>query len=424
MQKTKLTIFLSVLTAIAVALVLFTTQIVFAKDVTRLRLNQTSVDSGYTIKYDNDYFLLGINPGVFSRPVSVKVEKYPKELPSIEGKKKVSGLYSYYISHSGLLEKPIAVKVGFWSDKNSNKSLYVWDKQNENWKQVASYLNYDDRTVKSSVHFPSAIVAVFEDEQENISKNGNEAAPPINARAISVIDDETGQVLYEHNQDMSVSIASLTKIMTALVFLETNTDFNKFVTIEAGDDTIPLKLDVSSGDVLRVKDLFYATLTGSRNNAANALARSTGLPREEFVARMNEKASKLGMAHTHFNDVSGLDSGNVSTSSDYAKLARSALRDFRMLQGTTTKHYAFMTLNNQRIHNFNNTNKLLNSALRITGSKTGFTYEAGYCLMTKAKNEQGHDVIVVAFGSPTFNASLASVENAMLWAFRNFSWGG
>jgi len=237
------------------------------------------------------------------------------------------------------------------------------------------------------------------------------AEPRPQSRAVIAINAQTEEIIYSKNYDTVLPIASLTKLMTAAVFLETDTPMDKVVTYEAGDNAVGSKLYVSPGETMTVKDLYYTMLVGSANNAANALARSTGLSREEFVKRMNEKAAVWGLSHTHFVDVNGLDPANVSTVYEAALLAKHALSDFRILQGTTTAIYGFRTINTEKPHTIKSSAKgvfeteIVDPSLFITGTKTGYLDEAGYCFMLKARQNKDdkNSVITVVLGADSNN---------------------
>ncbi len=241
------------------------------------------------------------------------------------------------------------------------------------------------------------------------------AAPAIVSKAAIAINEKTGAILYVKNKDMRLPMASLTKIMTATVFLEMNIPWDKVVTYQAQDNAIGSKLYVNVGDTMTVKDLYYTSLVGSANNATNALVRSTGLSRADFVNRMNAKASAWGLTNTHFADVTGLDPANVTTVGDYAVLATRALKDFRLLQGTTTHSYSFTTINTGVAHTIVNKDKMVDSSWYISGTKTGYLDEALYCLMTKARKDKlsSPDVITVVLGSGS-DAQRYAETNALI----------
>jgi len=143
----------------------------------------------------------------------------------------------------------------------------------------------------------------------------------------------------------------------------------------------------------------FASLTGSMSNATYSLYRSTGLIRSAFMEVMNRKAREIGMVDSSFTEPSGLDQKNISTAKDLAKLGIKIFNNFNILQTTTVKKHSFSTVDTGRNFTVNTRNKLLYSDLYIIGAKTGYLHESGKCLMLKAKNEAGDQVIVVALGN-------------------------
>ena len=143
-----------------------------------------------------------------------------------------------------------------------------------------------------------------------------------------VMDEDTENQLFAFNESEVRSIGSLTKLMTALVFLDTAPQWDKTVTIEAADGSQG-RLNVVEGEQVAVMDLFNVSLVSSSNNATMALARSTGLPLEEFVKKMNKKAADLGLKQTKFIEPTGLDQANQSTAREIARLLKFIRRFLR-----------------------------------------------------------------------------------------------
>jgi D-alanyl-D-alanine carboxypeptidase len=199
------------------------------------------------------------------------------------------------------------------------------------------------------------------------------------------------------------------------------------VMISSYDGAIGAYIDLVPGDIVKTHDLFFTTLVGSKNNAAKALARSTSMSTTDFVNRMNNKAQELGLTNTSFADVTGLNSGSQSSAIDYAKLSIYAYKKMEMLQASTTKNYGFSTVNSGKYLFCNNTNKLLNGSLYITGGKTGYLpYSSGginYNLMVKAKNSDGHEVVGVIMGNNSFHDLQSEMESLIGWGFNNYRWG-
>jgi D-alanyl-D-alanine endopeptidase (penicillin-binding protein 7) len=239
--------------------------------------------------------------------------------------------------------------------------------------------------------------------KKHSAKRGRRARRPppggVYARNAIVLDPQTGEVLYEKNSSSTVPIASLTKLMTAMVFLEQNPDLTRAAEVT--------RIELTGGGHTRLRnrehvvlgDLLHMSLMCSDNVATRVLARESGLSSDEFVARMNQKASELGLGDARFVEVTGLDERNVATAADVARLLKAAADIELFRQISTTRSYEFWS--DRGLHRVANTDRLLyNRNLQILGGKTGFINEAGYCLATWIRTE-GRDMIAVVLGAPT-----------------------
>lgn len=219
------------------------------------------------------------------------------------------------------------------------------------------------------------------------------------SRNAILVDPSSGEVLFEKNSARSVPIASLTKLMTALVFVEQKPDFDRLAEVQATDLAGGGHTQLRKGEDVRLGDLLHMSLMCSDNVATRILARSTKLGPADFIARMDQKAVELGLTQTTFVESTGLDERNVSSASDVARLLHAAAHE-PVIQGIcTTRSHAFTTAT--RPHQFGNTNRLLyGDRYEILGGKTGFISEAGYCFATWVRS-QGRDLIAVVLGAPT-----------------------
>jgi len=250
-------------------------------------------------------------------------------------------------------------------------------------------------------------------------------APKVTASSYHILDAATGQVLAEKNSSTSVPIASLTKLMTAMVVLDAGVDMNKVMTYSKTDVTPYAYLRIKTGETLTVKDLFYSMIVGSANNASTTLARSTGMTRAQFISAMNVKAQALGLTGTSFADTSGLDPKNVSTAADMAIIANHAFHNYPLLRkASTVTVYTFKTKNTKISHTIKTTDKLLTqkNGLTITGGKTGFLDEAKYTYVLRVKNAKGAQVVVALLGSSTSTTRFNEAANLASWAWKNFTW--
>jgi D-alanyl-D-alanine endopeptidase (penicillin-binding protein 7) len=225
-------------------------------------------------------------------------------------------------------------------------------------------------------------------------------APPggVWARNAIVLDPATGEVLFEKNSDSSVPIASLSKLMTMMVFLEQKPDLEREAVVTRDELDGGGHTQLRNGESVSLANLLHMSLMCSDNVATRVLARESGLAPDDFLARMNHKAIELGMTHTRFVEFTGLDERNVSTAADVARMLHAAADIDLVREITTTRSYEFRTA--RRVHEIHNTNRLLFSHYEIVGGKTGFISEAGYCFATWLRT-QGRDLIAVVLGAPT-----------------------
>lgn len=218
------------------------------------------------------------------------------------------------------------------------------------------------------------------------------------ARNAILLDPTTGEVLFEKNSSRSVPIASLTKLMTAMVFLEQQPDLTREVEVTTTELSGAGHTQLRRGEHVPLGELLHMSLMCSDNCATRVIARESGLPATDFIARMNRKAVELGLTGSRFTEFTGLDEHNVSTASDVARMLHAAANEPLIAAITTTRSYEFRTA--RRWHAINNTNRLLYSRYEILGGKTGFILEAGYCYATWVRSE-GRDLIAVVLGAPT-----------------------
>jgi D-alanyl-D-alanine endopeptidase (penicillin-binding protein 7) len=223
--------------------------------------------------------------------------------------------------------------------------------------------------------------------------------PDLRAEAAIIYDPQTGQILWEQNSNNQRSIASITKVMTAAVFLEEAPDLNEVILVERADVRAASTTYLRAGYKVTTGNLLHLLLIGSDNAAARVLARISPYGSAGFIGRMNEKAAELGLDSTHYADPSGLLSANVSSAYDMARLITFATSDERIGSIMRMPHYSF-AVGRQTI-SVNSTNQLVRGGdVDVVGGKTGFIRAAGYCLATLLRLPQnGPQVAVVVLGA-------------------------
>lgn len=237
--------------------------------------------------------------------------------------------------------------------------------------------------------------------------------PDVRAAAAVIYNPVTQQVLWSENADSPRSIASITKVMTAVVLLENEFDLGREITIAPTDVRGARHYYVRSGDVMPVEDVLHLMLIASDNAAAKALARTSAMGYDGFMERMNSKAQELGLESTRYADPSGLDSGNVSSALDMARLIAFASNDERIASIMRKNDYRVTT--NRRTLVVHNTNRLIGSEVEVQGGKTGFIRDAGYCLATLLKLPQGDPVAVVVLGARSSAGRFMETRHLFNW---------
>jgi D-alanyl-D-alanine endopeptidase (penicillin-binding protein 7) len=244
---------------------------------------------------------------------------------------------------------------------------------------------------------------------------GGDLVPDVHAAAAIIYNPETNQVLWEENSQSQRSIASITKVMTATVFLENNPDLAQPVTVARSDVFQASTTHLRANDKVTADDLLHLLLIASDNAAARALARISPFGSEGFIRRMNETADELGLQSTHYADPSGLLSENVSSAYDMARLITHASQDERIAAIMRTSEYTVYS--GKRPITFHSTNHLLREGtFDVRAGKTGFISKAGYCLATVLRLPQSsQDVAVVVFGARSNAGRFMESRNLFNW---------
>lgn len=243
------------------------------------------------------------------------------------------------------------------------------------------------------------------------------ASSPKLSSAIALIYDEQSQrPLYTKKSDEVTPIASITKLMTAMVVLDANPDMNEDVSVSDADlDSLKgTHSRLGIGTTFTRSEMLKLALMSSENRAAHALARNYPGGTAAAIAAMNAKARKLGMLHTVFRDPTGLNCENVSTASDLVKMVAAA-RNYKLIhQYTTTASHSVEGISGRELL-YHNTNPLVkNASWEIGLSKTGFINEAGRCLVMQAQI-RNRPVIIVLLDSVGKSTRIGDANRVKKW---------
>jgi len=254
----------------------------------------------------------------------------------------------------------------------------------------------DRPTHHKRVHRATAKSNESEDEPA-VASTVPGTVPATSASSVIVINVQTGQVLYEKNQDQFRAPASTQKLLTALIVAESGY-LDRQVTVQPVDTLAePVKLNIKPGDIYQRIDLLRALLVKSPNDVARCLARDNAGSIEAFAERMNQRAFSLGATHSHFVNPNGLPvPGQYSTARDLSIIARTAYANPTIRSIVCLPQLVFRYANG-RTRELENTNKLLRRLPYCNGMKTGYTEAAGKCLIASG-TRPGKDIIVVVLG--------------------------
>jgi serine-type D-Ala-D-Ala endopeptidase (penicillin-binding protein 7) len=232
-----------------------------------------------------------------------------------------------------------------------------------------------------------------------------------------VINQNTGETIYAKNTNLPTPIASITKLMTAMVLLDAKQSLDEVIHV-SDEDIDYLKgtgSRLSIGAGLTRNDMLQLALMASENRAASSLASNYPGGRYKFVKAMNAKAQELGLINTHFVEPTGLDSENVSTAEDLAKMIQAAYQYPEIRLATTSPSHEVYLEGRDYPVNFNNTNGLVRGGeWQIGLSKTGFINEAGRCLVMQA-TIAGEPMIVVLLDSSGKSTRIGDANRIRKW---------
>lgn len=271
----------------------------------------------------------------------------------------------------------------------------------------------------------SLFLPTFAADSDGLTAVGATAAVPfdLTCKAAVLMEASTGTVLYAKNPDEALPPASVTKVMTVLLVMEA---------IDAGKLALDTKITVSAyaasmggsqvylkeGETMRLEDLLKSVVIASANDAAVALAEAVAGSVDVFVARMNERARELGMEHTCFENVTGLDdtaTKHLISAKDIAIMSRELLRHEKILEYTSI----WMDTIRDGVFGLTNTNRLIRFYRGATGLKTGSTAKAGFCISATAKREDMH-LICVIMGAESRDIRNAEAQKLLDWGFANY----
>jgi serine-type D-Ala-D-Ala endopeptidase (penicillin-binding protein 7) len=246
-------------------------------------------------------------------------------------------------------------------------------------------------------------------------------APRLNLKSAIVVNHDNGEVLYAKDPESVRPIASISKLVTAMVVLDKHVSLDSVMTITKEDVKQSSRSRLRVGYQMSVRDLMHAALMNSDNRAARALARAACGTYDAFAKEMNNKVKALGLKHSHFVEPTGLSAENVSTAHEVAIILHHAYNYEWIAKITSRESYrCTVQFRKRRLAlNFTNTNVLLHSKFDVLSGKTGYINESDYCLTTLVQNGKGKKLTIVVLGCPGNKLRFKEARQLAEWGFKN-----
>ena len=373
-----------------------------------------------------DITLRVLERGAFNE-VQEEVERLPKRFKS----KQQVVQYDISGEESGetVDTSSVVVRMPYYGTKDRRRRVFYTERDATAWSKVRSRVNIGEQYVQVDLPANSGLLVVggHKSKKEIPVKEANFAqytGMPYSDTA-AVIDVKSGRFLYRNEAKKQRSIASVTKIMTGMIYEDSQTNGAEAIAYSQDYERIGATAAIEFGETLLKDDVLMATLVRSANNMAVTLANSTDMTEAEFVNAMNAKAARLKLKKTVFHEPTGLDSDNISTAGNLAKLGRYAFTRYATTfeEAADYSSYTFQTQNTGRTVTVRSTNKFDGRGLyELTAFKTGYLPGTADRTLVAQITEIGSDaeIVVVLLGNPQYNTIFEEAYALAHWTFSNW----
>jgi len=285
-------------------------------------------------------------------------------------------------------------------------------------RQEGVYPYNSSGSIRSDIVFPS-----MEKQTIPLKKDILSLGPEISAKSAIVVDSSSGVVLFSKNENEKRSLASITKLISALVFLDKDQDLSLVVEMTEEDNREGGDSFIKPGESASLKDYLVASLLGSANNATMVLSRVSEPYEQEFVDLMNKKARQIGMNNTFFVEPTGLSPQNISTAKDITRLLREISKNKTISEITGRTSSSIKVYPSGETRYIFTTNHLAGTIVPVEFGKTGYIDQSLYNLATAVKTSSGKIIYIVTFGSESNEKRVQDAKSLAIWTQRTYSWG-
>lgn len=394
-----------------------------------VRIDENAVRSGVEVNWETA--TVSISPGSFSNITRLRIQQTAKqeaEVPNLPKKFRTKQPV-YDIEFSRDIENPVRVQLQYGGNSLKRRRVFFLAEGSQEWERLSTGVNQYEKTATATLPAKKGkvVVATHTFKKERPVKRNNFTAysgTPYSDTA-AVLDVQSGKFLYRQQAKKLRAIASISKVATALTFLEQNQNLDDLVTYTTENDRIGADVLLEDGEMITKKQVLMGTLIPSANNMAVTLSQSAGMTQDAFMQQVNTRMDELGLNKTHFDEPSGLDSDNISTAGNVAQLARYAFLEYPEIfqEAASTRRYQYYTSNTGRLIEMFSTNKFDGRGkYELIAFKTGYyPGTAERTLVVQARElETGAEVIAVLLGNPQYNTIFDEMYELLDWTFTNW----
>ncbi len=380
---------------------------------------------------------IAIPPGAFDHTTTLSLKRTTatnrqtaaSQAPLPARQTTLSDVYDYRFNHRP--QTALTVRLAFEFDASNSYRKQIWylPAEGDQWQRLRTTMHKSDGYVEARLITGSGRLLVTADRAHReapIKHTWFTAYPGTRlSDTAAVLDVKSGKWLYRQQATKQRHIASITKLMTVALFLQSEPDLEEIIAYQSNADRIGAAVVLKGGDRLSLRDALMSTLMPSANNMAVTLAQHSGLGWTGFITAMNAQAAEWKLGRTHFTDPTGLDVTDVSTAGNVARLARHVFTAYPDYFSEATDHpsYTFRLRNSGKLISVDSTNKFNGHGLyKALAFKTG--YYPGSAERTLAieieEISTGHQIIIVLLGNPEYDTINKEAEELAAWTFKNW----
>lgn len=394
---------------------------------------------GITIEWEN--FTLSVPSGIYKETTQLRIRnrgelKSKKNLPKLpkrfRSNQNVYALHASDVSYTAQSStKEITLEIPYTNlaEDDLRRRIFFLEEKSKQWERLRSVVHISEKTIQATLPSTEGKLVVakhrYKSEAPIKKKTFSSYGRTPYSDSAAVIDAKSGKFLYSQNQSKQRSIASITKIATTLIFLETNPNLDELIYYSADNDRDGAAVVLNNGEQITLKQVLMGVLIPSANNMAQTLSVSTSFSESDFISQVNSRMKELGLYKTTIVEATGLNEENKSSAGNIVRLARYVFDTYSTVfeEAADWSEYVYYTANTQREMTLYTTNQFNGDGkYDAVAFKTGYLPgSAERTLVVKIReNATGHEIILSLLGNPQYNTIFQEAYDLAEWAFENW----